>query len=200
MSSVQIDKWVTLDLVVQTGGGFAETVFNYNATVMPIPEGDLFAFAVAWRTIMTTFLTSALTVGDRLDRVEVKTHNATTYNTEAISYFPSGTYGTWGSAPSPNNVAVAVKLLTGIIGRSNRGRQFWLGLPLQAASSDVLTSTGLNLIAQVFTRHLLGYSANGVTYIPTIASRKHQYIRNVVEFFIDSVMDSQRRRLSGRGS
>ena len=176
MSSVQIDKWVTLDLVVQTGGGFAETVFNYNATVMPIPEGDLFAFAVAWRTIMTTFLTSALTVGDRL---------------EAISYFPSGTYGTWGSAPSPNNVAVAVKLLTGIIGRSNRGRQFWLGLPLQAASSDVLTSTGLNLIAQVFTRHLLGYSANGVTYIPTIASRKHQLNSLLTVLWTRNVVDCQ---------
>lgn len=199
-SPVQIDGWVTVEFICAIGGNTVETVFTYKSSTSGISQGDLYTFAVLWRDTMKPLLQAALSTGVTLVNVRAKTHFKNFPNVEAEAPFPNATYGTIAFVVSPGNVALATKLLTGIAGRKNRGRQYWFGIPAASIIGDVVTSGFLNALAQIFTRHLLGWTASGVVYRPAIASRVGVYLREVIEFAIEAIIDSQRRRLTGRGS
>jgi hypothetical protein len=201
MASTHIDLWVSVELICKLGtGATAETVFNYRSSTTSISEGDLLVFAQLWRDTMKPIIQAAMSNSVTLYLVRAKTHFASFPNVEADAPFPVATVGGIASAETPANVALAVKLLTGIIGRSNRGRQYWLGIPSNSFILDTAASGFISLLSAVFTKHLLGWSASGVTYIPAVPSRKLGTIRPVVEFAIESILDSQRRRLLGRGT
>jgi hypothetical protein len=199
LANVFIDNWVTVELLCTQGGQVVETVFCYRSGDMAITEGDAFAFAVLWRDTMKPIIQAATSVGLSLDRVKVKTHFSSFPNVEAIADFPAATTGQIAGDISPGNVTLAVKLLTGIVGRSFRGRQFWPGIAESGTTANIATSGTINLISQVFTRHLLGWASNGHVYLPAVASRHRTLIRVLVSFAIDQFLDSQRRRLSNRG-
>jgi len=199
--SPKIDQWVSVEFICRLlTGSIVETVFQYKSSTSAISEGDLIAFATLWRDTMTPLLRAALSSNVTLQSVKATTHFATFPNVQAEVFFPAGTVGSVASPESPGNVTLATKLLTGIIGRRNRGRQFWPSLALNAYISDTATSTTLNLLSQIFVRHLLGWTTVGVNYIPAVVSRKNLLLRVVVEFAIEAILDSMRRRLSGRGT
>jgi hypothetical protein len=107
--------------------------------------------------------------------------------------------------PYPNNVTLAVKWLTGFRGRSFRGRTYHLGMTEDQALRNVMTVAALAFYNNAYGKLLDG------TYIPVnhlcITSFRHNNAPRssassslVTGLSIDPTIDSQRRRLPGRGN
>ncbi len=105
----------------------------------------------------------------------------------------------------PNNVTVAVKWTTALRGRSYRGRTFHLGLRDDMVTGNTVDPTALTALQG-------GYQGliddlDGLPGDLVVVSRYHNnaprvtaVVTPVQGFSIDSTVDSQRRRLPGRGS
>jgi len=106
--------------------------------------------------------------------------------------------GTGPSPASPANVTAAVSWRTGLAGRKYRGRFFALGLPQAfVTAADLLTSVG-----QVH------YALDGAALLLTLTNAGYQLVlfhratnswTKVITCIVDGIIDSQRRRLPGRG-
>jgi len=110
-------------------------------------------------------------------------------------------------APLPNNVAFCVSLRTGLAGRSARGRWYWMGLvENQVDGNEVTTGVVASIVAAI--DNLLSALAGGGVQPVIVSFNSGGGPRpgGPVKFFItdalavDSVVDSQRRRLPGRGN
>jgi hypothetical protein len=194
-----INGWVTVEFIVTSQGQVWETVFNYRGPNRYITEGELQSFVNTWAGIMNPLALACMGVGVQLQEVRAKTHHKDFLNVEA-SWLPTVlTTGTSSADMEPGNVSLAVKLLTGAIGRSRRGRQYMPGLTEAFVSGNNALAVYVGAVGSLFARHLTGFTALSNLYLPAIASRKLGLLFDVVEFALDYYIDSQRRRLTGRG-
>lgn len=105
----------------------------------------------------------------------------------------------------PNNVTVAIKKGTGLVGRSFRGRTYHIGLPKESIVANTLTPTMVTSLRDAYDalKEPLGVAipvdmcvlsevSNGVPRTAGICTV-------VTGIGVDPVADSQRRRLPGRG-
>jgi hypothetical protein len=116
----------------------------------------------------------------------------------------TGTMG--GSTTSPNNVCFCLSFRTGLRGRANRGRNYWFGFgPSQVTNQNYITSAyRANLIA-LYNRLLPGGGSIPSGHVWVVLSRqlnhviqgRHIPITSVLA--VDDTLDSQRKRLPGRG-
>jgi len=113
--------------------------------------------------------------------------------------------GTDATSPAmPGNVTLAVRWLTAKRGRSYRGRTFHLGIQEDAVVGNLVTIGWQTLLTSAYATLLTDLATFGAPLV--VASR---YTNNaprttgvatpVTSVYIDTVIDSQRRRLSGRG-
>lgn len=124
-----------------------------------------------------------------------------------------GLFGANTSPPKPSNVSVTVSFRTALRGRSYRGRNYIVGL-----TNDTMTLNTLNVgfIGDAIDAYaaLLPAGAAGITPQWVVASRfsgvdaQHHAIPRVTGIatpietvtIVDAIVDSQRRRLPGRGN
>jgi len=104
----------------------------------------------------------------------------------------------------PTSVTVAVSWKTAKRGRSYRGRTFHVGIPAAMTLDSALTTTAQGLLVTAYTYLLATFVANGQTMC--VLSRRHngelraQGIGTpITTLAVDANLDSQRRRLPGRG-
>lgn len=104
----------------------------------------------------------------------------------------------------PNNVTVAVKWSTGRAGRSYRGRTFHIGLTEDYVTDNQLSAGGVAYLNTVYGDLLDAFDSYPGDLV--VASRYHNNAPRVsgittpiVSYSINPVIDSQRRRLPGRG-
>ena len=106
----------------------------------------------------------------------------------------------------PNNTSLAIKFLTAGRGRSSRGRNYILGLVEDHVGGNNINATVANAYVAAYT--LLNVPANlpaGVFWV--VASRFFNKLPRATGIaqdvtgvaFSDTIVDSQRRRLPGRG-
>jgi len=123
------------------------------------------------------------------------------------TWLPVGTTtGALSPVMIPNNGSFAVSFRTSTGGRSGRGRNFWLGIP-----EDQTTQSRLNAgyITNILSEYngMVGADAvsSGWTWcvysrfsggIPRVFGAAYEIIAAVA---VDDIVDSQRRRLPGRG-
>lgn len=114
--------------------------------------------------------------------------------------------GTFSGNLLPNNVSLAVSLRSGFTGRSSRGRWFWCGLSESQVTGSLVAGGTVSSIDAALTNLKslidgLGHTWVVVSYRENNAPRVGGPIYNVVETItiVDSIVDSQRRRLPGRG-
>lgn len=114
--------------------------------------------------------------------------------------------GGLGQPSLPNNVTIAVSLRTGLTGRSARGRWFWQGLTEgQVVANDVTAGTGVSIVAAIDNLLSaigdLGYDVTIVSFrsggVPRPGGPVYFTVTDAL--LVDTVTDSQRRRLPGRG-
>jgi hypothetical protein len=105
---------------------------------------------------------------------------------------------------APMNVTAAVKWVTGHAGRSFRGRTYHLGLTHEQYVNSTLTGAMVNVLHNDYTLLLTETIALGNPLC--VLSRRHakavraQAIHTpITGVIIDNTIDSQRRRLPGRG-
>jgi len=127
------------------------------------------------------------------------------FDVQAVNLNIAGDPGTQGSAAHPGNVTIAIKRVSGLTGRSTRGRIFWQGIPLDAVTgNNISTGYALDIVDAV---EVADANAVALTWTPVIVSRQQGGVTptNAVTYPIatwqidDSALDSQRRRLRGRG-
>jgi len=108
--------------------------------------------------------------------------------------------------PLPNNVTICASLRTGQIGRSARGRFYWPCLAEtqvdgntvnQAALTNI--STALNALKSEISDHMFAWVVVSYRHnnAPRTGGPVYFVINNIT--FTDDTVDSQRRRLPGRG-
>jgi hypothetical protein len=113
--------------------------------------------------------------------------------------------GTGGSDPLPMNVTVAVKWLTGFRGRSFRGRSYHVGMSrsdtlfsLMNAASIAPFEAAYNALIALIT--VPGQDLVVVSYVHNKLPRVEPLCTPIVGAFVEITLDSQRRRLPGRGT
>lgn len=107
----------------------------------------------------------------------------------------------------PNNVAVAVKLASGLTGRSFRGRSYYPGLSYTSLNSDkqTITTTMQTALKTIFEGLLADLVAEGMNLVVQSlftggAPRAAGVITDIGSVSVNPTLDSQRRRLPERGS
>jgi len=124
---------------------------------------------------------------------------------EAVDNTNGGEVGGLTSPNLPNNVSWAVKFNTGLTGRSYRGRKYMFGLTeSNVANSSILQTPADNYVTAFET---LITAALGADFTMVVLSRVQGgvVLANAIGApvltvgYTDLVIDSQRRRLPGRG-
>lgn len=117
-----------------------------------------------------------------------------------------GIVGTSLGAALPNNVTFAVTLLTAARGRSFRGRIYYVGVPAGSTSGSHLQDIPRNNYVIAFDHlrtAMFGTGADRLVVVSRQANgawRSQGVTTEVTGVAIDGILDSQRRRLPGRGN
>lgn len=119
----------------------------------------------------------------------------------------SGTAGGAIVASDPNNVTLAISFRSGMTGRSFRGRNFIPGLPGSSISNNRVSATLANALAGAY-EILMGEDSVATGFTWGVISRRTggaQRPSGIVTpitqvVVVDTIVDSQRRRLPGRGA
>ena len=114
------------------------------------------------------------------------------------------TGGSVAAKACPNNVTVAVKWGGNLRGRSHRGRTYHIGLADNQVSGSTLTVGMHTALITAYTAlltkiNVIGRNLCVVSYMTNKAYRTAGVTTPIVRVSIDSSLDSQRRRLPGRG-
>lgn len=195
--------------VAIVGTSFGQTIVNTfwvtfsTAVTQAILDAIVAAAQTWWGSYMKPAMPSSYTLGT------ITATDQTTQNgpSSTVSVAQAGTSG---SASMPNGMAVCVTERTALRGRSYRGRLYWGPLTSDmAASSDKnqITSTAAANIGA----YLLGFaSAMSAMATPgnhAVVSHFHNGIARasavvtpIETYHADTFLDSQRRRLTGRGA
>lgn len=112
-----------------------------------------------------------------------------------------------GGGAAPNNVSFAISFRTALGGRSNRGRNYVPGIPLQAVSGNTITSDFVDNYVQAYQALLVGGGVLPGDWTWVVVSRQTGGVVRPTGVTIpittvlatDNIVDSQRRRLPGRG-
>lgn len=121
--------------------------------------------------------------------------------------FVPGIAGTQIGTPAPNQNTICISLRTGSAGRSARGRLYWLGLSEAQYSVNTMDAVALPAIvgAVESLRAAIAAGARALTIVSYRAGNEPRpggpvyfVVTNVLA--VDSVLDSQRRRMPGHGT
>jgi len=115
--------------------------------------------------------------------------------------------GSFTGTPAANQNTVCISLRSGNSGRSARGRLYWLGLAEEQYTINTMLTTArddiIAAVEEMRSFHLsFGYQWSIVSYItggaPRVGGPVYFNVTNVL--VTDDVLDSQRRRMPGRGN
>lgn len=115
--------------------------------------------------------------------------------------------GSAAAGPMPNNVSVATKLLTGLTGRSRRGRKFFAGLDAAyiAAGSQQITPALQTGLQTAFTQLITDLTEEAMVWVVNsiISNGVPRLVglnTPIIGTLTNVVLDSMRRRLPERGN
>jgi len=126
---------------------------------------------------------------------------------EASFPFPVPSNGSLVSPVLPSNVTICISVRSNAAGRSARGRVYWMGLVEGDVAGNTLDTTrGGQIVdavqalidaldAATFSWVIVSYISNGA---PRVGGPVYFLVTTAL--LVDSTVDSQRRRLPGRGS
>jgi len=116
------------------------------------------------------------------------------------------TTGEIGVAGLPGNVTVATKFASGLTGRSQRGRAFWIGLTELQVTGNALVDPMPTNISTAWENFFIGIATDidgaehvVVSYCHNGAWRTTAQVTPVTAYVTERNTDSMRGRLNGRG-
>lgn len=127
-------------------------------------------------------------------------------NQESVTYTTSlPAAGQWNTEPLPNHCTIAISLRTAQRGRSYRGRIYHIGIATDQVATNVLETAYANSLLAAYQALLPALTATGLPL--AVCSRQAGGQPRVTGILtdvtamvmVDTTIDSQRRRLPGRG-
>lgn len=113
--------------------------------------------------------------------------------------------GTYSAEALPANCTLSTKFITGQRGRSFRGRNYFVGLVGDEVETDLVKATFVSAILAAYEALLTAMDTTNWTWV--VVSRYHNNAPRssgittpIIGVSCDRVVDSQRRRLPGRGA
>lgn len=119
--------------------------------------------------------------------------------------FISGNVGERTSPAMPNHVTLSVSFRTGLGGRTARGRNYFIGLTDNQVTNNVVVTAEANLILSAYETIITDVNTTDLKWCIVSryingAEREQGVSRDVISVTLPNlVVDSQRRRLPGRG-
>jgi len=200
---IEVPNTAEVRLMYNTAGGLAENVINFQKSG-GWSLSDLADLAAAvedsWETNISPIVAETITLTQTV---------ATDISTETGGQVADigGISGGQGNPALPNNVTFVVSFKTASRGRSYRGRLYHVGLTENFVTLDSLGDSNAaafqadyeNFFADIETA-VPGASHVVVSRCNAGAWRTTAVVTPVTSYFVDSTIDSQRRRLAGRGA
>lgn len=203
MSFIPVPNVIKLEVVYVIGTSQQVNVYHVT-TAGPI---DLTKVQAAVNVLQTWVAgeTGAL-ISNTARLAYIKGTDLTEENSFYYLFTPTdNTYdGTRPSPILPSNVTMAVKHLTGRAGRSYRGRTYVIGLCEDQVTGDSVADTTVNGWIAAFQELQTSFSEASMAWV--VVSYTHNKIPRaqgeanlIISHGSDGIVDSQRRRLAGRG-
>lgn len=194
-----------LELVMQLHGQIIENVLYVQYPTDP-SESDIRNLAQgaigAWDSTLGTIMSNDVYLVKCI-ATDVSQENSFQYEAEPAVL----TQGQVNVAALPSNVTVTTKFASGLSGRSQRGRAYWVGLTeLQVTGNALVEGFALQISEQWGNFFALLSELDPspdhviVSYCHNGAWRTTAQVTLVSNYVTDPNTDSQRRRLNGRGS
>jgi hypothetical protein len=97
------------------------------------------------------------------------------------------------------NVTLATSWRTGLAGRKYRGRNYFPAIREDAVTPDDRINTAMvTALTGIAAQYLLAIAGAG-SFEPVVFHKFDNSVTAITQFVIDAILDSQRRRLPGRG-
>lgn len=191
-----------LEMVHLQFGQYVENVYHFRRTEGAIGTEDMATLAAFMKGWFTS--NHAPLINNDVSLVLIRAKDLTTQFSPGIEYstgLPAAGVGTGHSEPS--NVTLAVKLSTGLSGRSYRGRVYFIGLPAGAATADQVDGVTVAAIKSAW-QNLQSTLPAGWEWVvassmENLTWRTTGVMTTITGIAVDPFVDSQRRRLVGRG-
>jgi hypothetical protein len=201
---IPVDKVVEVRMQYSEPGGVAENVLNFRFTTA-ITGTILSNLATVLHSWFTTTLAPQKSVQVSLTRM-ILTDLSTATGPQLVYTTGLPESGTAGFDVMPGNVTLAVSLRSSLRGRSQRGRIYWIGMVDENVIGDRVT-TGFQAALLAAHQVLISVVFTDICATLVVVSRCHAHAWRttgqatpVESITVDRTLDSQRRRLLGRGA
>lgn len=188
---------------LQDGQQLENTLYFTRADTYDVAELTALANAIiAWWTAELLPLTS-----NTVQLRAVKATSLQSASAPAVEVAPaSSLFGSATSPALPNNVTIAIKFLTNFRGRWARGRNYVIGLVENVVTANAISQAHADALQDAYNTLTTTTYVNA-TYDWVVVSRQFENTPRVEGFassitsavLTDLTVDSQRRRLPGRG-
>lgn len=159
--------------------------------------GDLTTLGAAVKTWFDTYYKLMLPLNYVLNTIQLRVYNPVV--PLALDYAVSPPIaGTRPGVAEAGNVSLSMSERTGLAGRKYRGRMYAAGLSeTDVSATDTVSSAVVAIAANAMANLIL--SALPATMDLSIFHRNTNTATEVISYVIENILDSQRRRLPGRG-
>ncbi len=203
MAFIPVPNGVQLCFLFGTGGSTWQFCLTLRKSAGPPDDADLITLTGAgsdwWTNTLKPHITGAATLNEVI---------ATNLTVQGGSQYRQnvGTVGTKAGAALPSGTPLCVSQRTALRGRSYRGRCYVSGISEteQNLVNEVNPSYATSIAGSFAT---LQTTLDGLGFDVVVASRQHNGVvsnpastHEVIAWVVDSKLDSQRRRLAGRGT
>lgn len=207
MPFVPAPEIIQVEMVYSCFGQICENVFHVQKAGGVTPS-DLSAAQVVFLNWWTANMRATYHSGLSLTLIRARDMTTQTGLATELGVSTSNTGTITGFPALPNNVALAVKWTTGLSGRSYRGRTFHFAFSTNQLSStdpDVVTATYAQALVTAYTALHTTCLTNTIPLV-VLSKFANKVARNtavatpILAVQVNTAIDSQRRRLLGRGS
>lgn len=203
MATTLISECLMAEMVYLVGGQYCENVLHFS-NEYPVNADLLGEFALCLKTWWDTNLKAVQSTGASLQKIIVTDISvADGMQLEYTGGLPAA--GTNANALLPNNVTVAVKITSGFRGRRRRGRIYHIGMFETSVTGSTITGTFQGDLLDAY-GELLTITNGTQAWGLGVAHKVENGVPLVDGFLticnsvsVDPTVDSQRRRLPGRG-
>lgn len=208
MPFIEVPECVLVEMIYATGGGRAENTLWYHTTSL-LSEETLTDLAVLIEDWHDDWLRALQGASVQLETIKVTAMD--TASSAMIEYSVSPAQaGTASGALLPSNVTGAITFITQFRGRSNRGRNFIIGLTEGMVVNDTIDPTVVaaweaayedmraDFITENFYHSVVSRYSGKDSEGKPLPRPEGVYVP-VSRYRMDDTVDSQRRRLLHRG-
>lgn len=203
MPFVPIPDCVKVEMVFGQAGQIVQNVYHVRDPIIP-SVGTLTSIAEMfkgwWDVEVQTLMSSKVSLNS------IKVTSLETETSLGIEYVDGLPLAALGSPNAlPNNATVAVKWLTGVRGRSYRGRTYHIGLTTLQVTESTLSELAQTALTAAYNELISTAEANDTPLVVASrvangAPRPVGVTTTVTGCSVNRTVDSQRRRLPERGT